>query len=222
MINTTMWQCPEGLIERALTECPIEGNRTSLNTPTGDFFYDSWKLKDEFKGTAWEELLNTLPYTIGEARIITLEPNQSYMSHSDIDNRWHLNLSGEQSYLIDLNNQKMYKQQVDNHWRYMFADKIHTAGNYGSVPRKQLVVREPLKRSYLKNLVDVEVTPAYEQFDYRYQFDNIISPWLNRKNQEGTLDNFVYKDTVVSFSISKHIQGQLEGIISDRFTIKYV
>lgn len=222
MINTTMWQCPEDLIQQALTTHPIEGNRTSLNAPTGNFFYDEWKIKDEFKGTPWEELLNTLPYTIGEARVITLEPNQSYMAHADIDNRWHLNLSGEHSYLIDLDNQKMYKQHVDNHWRYMFANKIHTASNYGSVPRKQLVVRELLKRSHHKNLIGVEITPAYEQFDYRYQFDNIISPWLNRKNQEGTLDNFVYKDTFVSFSIAKDVQGQLDAIISDKFNIKYV
>jgi hypothetical protein len=104
----------------------------------------------------------------------------------------------------------------------MLADKIHTASNYGSVPRKQLVVREPLKRSHFKNLINVEITPAYEQFDYRYQFDNIISPWLNRKNQEGALDNFVYKDTVVSFSIAEHVQGQLEAITSNRFNIKYV
>ncbi len=222
MINITMWQCPKGLIEQALSECPIEGSRTALNTPTGDFFYDSWQIKDEFKGTAWEELLSTLPYTIGEARVITLDPNQSYMSHADIDNRWHLNLSGEQSYLIDLDNQKMYKQRVDNHWCYMFANKIHTASNYGSVPRKQLVVRQPLKRSHHKNLINVEITPAYEQFDYRYQFDNIISPWLNRKNQEGALDNFVYKDTVVSFSIAEDVQGQLDAIISNKFKVIYV
>ena len=48
MINTTMWQCPKALIERALKEYPIEGSRTALNTPTGDFFYDKWKIKDEF------------------------------------------------------------------------------------------------------------------------------------------------------------------------------
>jgi len=221
MINTTMWQCPKALIERALKEYPIEGSRTALNTPTGDFFYDKWKIKDEFKGTAWEEVLNTLPYTIGEARVITLEPNQSYMAHADIDNRWHLNLSSIQSYLIDLDAQKMYKQNNDGYWRYMFADKIHTAGNYGSTPRKQLVVREPLKHSRFTNLVDVEITPNNEQFDYRYQFDNIISPWLNRKNQEGELDNFVYKDTFVSFKVAAHVVSELSQFPRTLFNLKY-
>ena len=221
MINITMWQCPKKLIEKAIKGCPIEGSRTALNTPTGDFFYDRWKLKYEFKGTPWEEVLATLPYTIGEARVIILEPNQSYMAHADIDNRWHLNLTGRHSYLMDLDAQKMYKQQYDGHWRYMFADKIHTAGNYGSTPRIQLVVREPLKHSRFTNLVDVEIIPAHEQFDYRYQFDNIISPWLNHKNQAGELDNFVYKDTFVSFSIAEHVKEELHVIMNPLFKINY-
>jgi len=222
MINATIWQCPPGLIEQALAEHPITGNRIVLNKPTGDFFYDPWIISDEFKGTVWEQVLDTLPYSIGEARIITLEPGASYMAHADIDNRWHLNLTGEHSYLIDLDKKEMYKQLQDNRWRYMFANRIHTASNYGSVPRRQLVVREPLKHSHHTDLVAVEITPTYDQFDYRYQFDNQISPWLNRKNQEGTLDNFVYKDTFVSFSIAEHVKDELSAFDSKRFDIKYV
>lgn len=222
MINITMWQCPKELIEQALTEHPIEGGRVALNAPTGNIFYDEWKIKDEFRDTVWEKVLATLPYTIGEARVITLEPNQSYMAHADIDNRWHLNLTSNQSYLIDLDAQKMYKQNNDGHWRYMFADKIHTAGNYGSIPRKQLVVREPLKHSRYTNLVGVEITPAQEQFDYRYQFDTIISPWLNRKNQSGELDDFAYKDSYVYFKIPEHIKEELAEFPRTKFNIKYV
>ena len=220
MINVTMWQCPKELIKQALEEHPLEGERVALNNPTGNFFYDTWKIKEEFRDTIWEKILNTLPYTIGEARIITLEPGESYMAHADIDNRWHLNLSGQLSYLMDLEEKKMYEQRLDGHWRYMFANKVHSAGNYGSVPRKQLVVREPLKRSHFTNLVNVEITPAYEQFDYRYQFDTILSPWLNRKNQKSTLDNFVYKDTFVSFSIAEHVLEELQDLPLKRFNIK--
>jgi hypothetical protein len=225
MITLTQWQCPPGLIQRALTECPIDGNRTALNTKTGDDFYDEWKLKDEFKSTPWEELLNTLPYTIGEARVITLEPGCSYMAHADIDNRWHLNLSGNQSYLTDLSNQQLYKQSPDNRWRYMLADRIHTASNFGSIPRKQLVVRELLQRSKFKNMIAITITPAYEQFDYRYQFDTIVSPWLNLKNQDGTLTDFVYKGELVSFKIAEHIKHELQELFSfsgTRFNVQYV
>lgn len=225
MINITTWQCPKELIKKAVEEHPNEGGRFVLNEPTGNFFYDEWKIKDEFKGTVWEEVLKTLPYRVGEARVITLAPNQSYMSHADIDNRWHLNLTGQQSYLMDLDAQKMYKQSTDGYWRYMFADKIHTAGNYGSTPRIQLVVRELLKHTRFTNLVSVEITPAYEQFDYRYQFDNIISPWLNRKNQAGELAEFIYSDTAVLFKIPAHVKDQLYELtayITDRFNINYV
>ena len=222
MINITAWQCPKELIEQALKDFPVEDGRTALNEPTGDFFYDQWTIKDEFKGTPWEEILSTLPYTIGEARVITLAPGQSYMAHADIDNRWHLNLTSRQSYLIDLDNEKMYKQNNDGHWRYMFADRIHTAGNYGSTPRHQLVVRELLKHTRFTNLIGVEITPATERFDYRYQFDNIVSPWLNRKNQAGELDDFVHKETTVSFKIPEHIKEEIEEILNPAFDIKYV
>jgi len=221
MINMTMWQCPPGLIEQALEEHPISNEVTVLNIPTGNFFYDSWTLKDEFKDTLWEQVLDTLPYTIGEARIITLTPGESYMAHADIDNRWHLNLTGEQSYLIDLDNQKMYKQRQDSHWRYMFADNIHTANNFGSIDRLQLVVREPLKHSIFPNLTAVTITPAYEQADYRYQFDNSISPWLNKKNQASELDHFAFNDNVVSFSIAEQAKQELEQFDKTRFTITY-
>ena len=70
MINVTMWQCPRELIIQALAEYPIEGSRTALNTKTGDDFYDEWKIKDEYKDTPWEKILNSLPYTVGEAREI--------------------------------------------------------------------------------------------------------------------------------------------------------
>jgi hypothetical protein len=221
MINTTSWQCPKELIERALAECPIEGSRVALNIPTGDFFYDNWKIKDEFKGTAWEEVLDTLPYTIGEARVITLAPGESYMCHADIDNRWHLNLTGDQSYLIDLEEHRMFKQVQDSHWRYMFASKLHTASNYGSIPRLQLVVREPLKHSKFANLISVSIAPAYEQNDFRYKFDNIISPWLNQKNQSGELDAFANNGISVSFKIPEHLKEELMETITTNFKVSY-
>ena len=64
MITKQIWVCPEGLIEQALKECPVTGENTVLNEPTGDFFYDSWKIKDIYKDTLWKEILDTLPYTI--------------------------------------------------------------------------------------------------------------------------------------------------------------
>ena len=172
-----MWQCPPGLIEQALKECPIPDGATVLNEPTGDFFYDGWKIKDLYKDTLWKEILDTLPYTIGQARIIKLEPGESYMAHSDIDNRWHLNLTGEQSFLIDLENKVMHECIRTNRWSFMDAGRIHAATNYGSIPRLQLVVREPLRRSRQPvDLVGIAIGPAYEQADFRLSLIHISEP----------------------------------------------
>lgn len=222
MISICKWQCSAELIQRALTEHHVEGVRITLNEKHGDFFYDPWVIKEEYKGTAWEELLETLPYAIGEARVITLQPAESYYAHSDIDDRWHLNLQGEESYLIDLTDQQMYQQICDTYWRHMDAGKLHTASNFGSIPRIQLVVREPLRHSEFKNLIDVRIEVAYEQYDYRYKFDKIFSPWLNRKNKERTLDQFNYRGEVVTFQIAEHVRAELDALSNDYFRITYL
>jgi len=219
MIKMCEWQCPPGLIQRALAEHPIEGNRPSLNRPLENFFYDPWIIKDEYKNTAWQELLETLPCSIGEARVITLQPSESYYAHADIDDRWHLNLQGEESYLIDLVDKQMYQQQCDNRWRHMDAGKLHTAGNFGSIPRIQLVVRELLNHSQFENLINVKIEVSHDQYDYRYKFDKIFSPWLNRKNKERTLDNFSYKGEVVTFKIAEHVKEELDQLANDDFKI---
>lgn len=221
MIITTDWGCHLYLIDQALRQLPVTEEVVTLNRPAGSFFYDPWVIKDEYKGTAWEEVLNTLACPIGEARIITLSPGESYMAHADIDNRWHLNLQGEHSYLIDLDQKVMWPCEKDGKWKFMFTHKIHTASNYGSIPRYQLVVRELLKRSASKDMINVSIEPAYEQHDYRYKFDNTISPWLNKKNQDGELDNFSHNGRQVSFSMSANLKDELVSLVNSDFKVRY-
>lgn len=221
MISNTSWRCPPGLIEQALKELPVDNKRTALNEPTGNFFYDAWQIKEEFKGTIWEEILSSLPYNVGEARIITLEPGESYMAHADIDDRWHLNLQGEESYLIDLEEIRMYKQVRDNKWRHMNAGKLHTASNYGSIPRLQLVVRELLRHSHYSDMISVTMEQAHEQHDFRYKFDNIFSPWLNHKNKEYELDNFAPNGATVTFKMARHLKDDFESMVSSDFKVTY-
>ena len=221
MITKQLWQCPSGLIEQALKEHPITGS-TVLNEPTGDFFYDTWKIKDLYKDTIWQQVLDTLPYTIGQARIIKMEPGESYMAHADIDNRWHLNLTGEQSYLIDLDNKIMHECTRDNHWSYMDASRIHAATNYGSVSRLQLVVREPLFKSRQPvDLVSISMEPAYEQHDFRYKFDKIFSPFLNRANQKYKLADFAHKTFTLSFKLERELFEEFKQLITPEFKITY-
>jgi len=221
MIKKQRWQCPEGLIEQALKECPITGT-TVLNETTGDFFYDNWVIKDLYKDTLWKEVLDTLPYSIGQARIIKMEPGDSYMAHADIDNRWHLNLTGEQAYLIDLDNRVMHECVRDNHWAYMDTSHIHAATNYGSVPRLQLVVREPLFRSREPvDLVSISMEPAYEQHDFRYKFDKIFSPFLNRANQQYKLADFAHTTFSLKFKLERELLEEFKKLITPEFKVTY-
>ena len=222
MVEGVLWQCPPGLIDRALTEHPIKDKRVTLNYPTGDFFYDRWEIKDEFKGTVWQEVLDTLPMSIGEARIITLDPEESYSAHADIDDRWHLNLTGEHAYLIDLDNRDMFECKRNNHWYIMDAGRIHSASNYGSIPRLQLVVREPLRTSRQpKNLIKVTIEPSGTAEHYRYVFDNIISPWLNVKNKNYQMANFSYLGPVVRFKLEAECKDELDALLTKDFIVTY-
>jgi hypothetical protein len=221
MIKKQRWQCPEGLIEQALKECPITGTIV-LNEPTGDFFYDNWKIKDLYKDTLWQQVLDTLPYTIGQARIIKMEAGDSYMAHADIDNRWHLNLTGEQAYLIDLDNKVMHECVRDSHWAYMDASRIHAATNYGSIPRLQLVVREPLFRSREpKDLISISMEPAYEQHDFRYKFDKIFSPFLNRANQKHKLADFAHTTFNLKFKLERELLEEFKQLVTPEFKVTY-
>jgi len=221
MITKQIWTCPEGLIEQALKEHPITGSIV-LNEPTGDFFYDKWQIKDLYKDTLWEQVLNSMPMSIGQARIIKMEPGDSYMAHADIDNRWHLNLTGEQAYLIDLDERIMYECERDSRWAYMDASCIHAATNYGSVPRLQLVVREPLRNSREPaDLVSISMEPAYEQHDFRYKFDKQFSPFLNRANQKHKLADFAHTTFSLTFKLEFELLEEFYKLITPEFKVTY-
>jgi hypothetical protein len=222
MITKQIWVCPEGLIEQALKEHPVTGEGTVLNEPTGDFFYDRWEIKELYKDTIWQQVLDTMPMSIGQARIIKLAPGESYMAHADIDNRWHLNLTGEQAYLIDLDNKVMHECTKDNRWSYMDASCIHAATNYGSIPRLQLVVREPLKRSRQPvDLVSIGMEPAYEQHDFRYKFDKIFSPFLNRANQKYKLSDFAHTTFCLTFKLERELFDEFKQLLTPEFKGTY-
>jgi hypothetical protein len=222
MITKQLWQCPPGLIEQALKEHPVTGEGTVLNEPTGDFFYDTWKIKELYKDTIWQKVLDTMPMSIGQARIIKMLPGDSYMAHADIDNRWHLNLTGEQAYLIDLDEKVMYECVRDNRWAYMDASRIHAATNYGSIPRLQLVVREPLFKSRQPvDLVSIGIEPAYEQHDFRFKFDKIFSPFLNRANQKYKLADFAHTTFNLTFKLEHELLEEFNNLITSEFKVTY-
>jgi len=220
MLSTTNYTTDPKLFQEACSQLPEAGMRTTINRPIGDFFYDSWVLKDEYKDTVWETLYNSLPVSKGEARIIILDPNQCYQRHADIDDRYHLNILGENCYLIDLVRDIMYPLEQDGIWYDMDASYLHTAANFGRRARIQLVVRKLLKKNRLVNPVDIAVTTTMTNADHaRHIFDNRVSPWLNQANKSGFISNFSHESVVVKFSIEKDKLDELHGVLPKEFQL---
>jgi hypothetical protein len=156
-------------------------NRCLINRPTGHWLYDSYEILPKWKNTALAKFLESLPFEIGEARLMKLQPGECYPAHADIDNRYHLNLTGnEQCFLIDLNTNKMHSVVNDGFLYYMDAGIRHTAVNFGDCDRIQLVIREPLPKVYdLSNMINLNIKFVDTQFNFRYEFDKHISPVIN-------------------------------------------
>jgi hypothetical protein len=219
MLCPTNYTVESYLLEEAIKQSDKDEFKLILNQPTGNFFYDPWVIKPEFIGTVWEDILNSLPLDKGEARIITLKPGTSYYSHADADDRWHLNLKSEYGFLCDLNNQQMHLLTPDGIWYDMDAGRIHSAVNFGHHDRVQLVVRQLLKSNVLKNPINIKIRLKETSPDYRYQFDRTISPWLNRANKKGSISNFKFLDTEVSFDIEVDELNSLKRIVPILFEI---
>lgn len=220
MLTKTEYTVDPDWIQEALTQLPGQDFRTPINQPIGDFFYDPWVIKPEFKNTVWEKLVNSIAEPVGEARIIVLKPQMSYHIHSDIDDRFHLNLQGESSYLIDFSNEKLHHLEADGQWYYMDAGRLHTASNYGRIDRVQLVVRKNLVRAELSNPKYVKIYSNISTLDdSRFVFDNTVSLWLNRANKRRIISNFKHSPTVVEFDIESDCYQELVDVLGNNFRI---
>lgn len=221
MLTSTNYTVDPKLFQEACYALPEAGMKTTINEPTGNFFYDPWKLKDEYKGTVWETLYNSLPVAKGEARIIILDPGHAYQSHADIDDRYHLNILGEECFLIDLVREQMHKLSQDGIWYDMNAGYHHTAANFGRLARVQLVVRKLLKRNKVDNPVAVTIKTKMGNLDHaRYKFDNHISPWLNSANKNGYITDFEYTISQVKFNLAASQLEYLKNYLPEEFILE--
>ena len=175
-----------------------------LNEPTGDFFYDEWKLLPEYKGTSLEELLTKLG-KVGEARINVMKPGECYTAHADIDDRFHLTLNSEHSFLTDIIWSKTFPCHADDTVYGMDAGRLHTASNYGYKNRYQLVIRRLLNRIDLQEpavitCMALQPTP----YNLRYLFDRSFSCLLNRLNKDGLISDFKkISDFCITFQVEQ-------------------
>ena len=182
-----------------------------LNEPTGDFFYDEWKLLPEYKGTSLEELLIKLG-KVGEARINVMKPGECYTAHADIDDRFHLTLNSEHSFLTDIIWSKTFPCYADDTVYGMDAGRLHTASNYGYKNRYQLVIRKLLNKIDLQEpavvtCMALQPTP----YNLRYLFDRSFSCLLNKFNKLGVMTNFEkMSDTSIKFEVeAEYVQEVL-------------
>lgn len=200
--------------------------RCQLNSPTGNWLYDPYTIKSEWRNTPFESLLTLLEksYPIGEARLMKLTPGTCYQSHADVDDRIHLNLtSNDQSYLVDLDSKKMHQLETDNSVYYMDASVKHIAANYGCTDRIQLVVRIRLPRisspTFVKKTIEFHNLPG----SFRYIFDNTVSQFISRKIKTGDIGFFnLVTDSKLEFILNedtlKNLLTRIEEIHKD-FTI---
>jgi hypothetical protein len=220
MLSKTNYTVDVSLFQEACNRLPSQDMKTTINRPTGNFFYDPWVLKDEFKGTVWETLYNSLPVSKGEARIIVLKSNQCYQIHADIDDRYHLTIQSEACYLMDLVHEQMYPLKQDGIWYNMDAGLLHTATNFGRRDRIQLVVRHLLKQNELADPVPVSLATTIDNADdARFMFDNTLSPWFNKANKLGYIANFSYSSIFVKFDIDQNKLDLLKNILPSEFKL---
>jgi hypothetical protein len=208
------------LIQEALQQLP-DDFKLAINKPTGRFFYDAWEIKDEFKDSALDNILKTLPEPIGEARLINLLPGQCYQSHSDLDDRYHLNLSGDDCFLIDIDSRSLHELVRDGHWYAMNAGPRHSAANFGQVCRTQLVVRKLLTLNELVNPVKIKLTAVrLDDNDARFFFDQSISVWLNQATKNGLITDFNYTPAAVTFTIERVAIDDFKTILYPEFEME--
>lgn len=220
MLTDTNYIVDTKLLQEACNSLPEAGMKITINQPSGNFFYDSWVLKEEYKGTVWETLYNSLPVSKGEARIIILDPAQCYQAHADIDDRYHLNILGEECYLIDLMQEKLHRLEQDGHWYNMNAGWRHTATNFGRCARIQLVVRHLLKKNKLINPIEIVLSTTISNTDdARFMFDNTLSPWFNLANKNGFISDFAHSPISIKFNIEKDKLASFKNILPTEFKI---
>jgi hypothetical protein len=220
MLTNTNYTVDPKLLQEARNQLPEHGMKITINQPTGNFFYDPWVLKDEYKKTVWETLYNSLPVSKGEARIIILDPARCYQRHADIDDRYHLNILGEECYLIDLVREQMFPLNQDGIWYNMDAGFLHTATNFGRCARIQLVVRHLLKQNKLVDPVTISLTTTVSNpDDARFIFDSTLSPWFNEANKLGFINGFEHSAVTIKFNIEQDNLKSFKRILPAEFKI---
>jgi hypothetical protein len=153
-------------------------------TDEGRLFNGPYRTKSEFVGTPLGDVLKALG-NVGEARLLKLKPEESYMAHSDPDDRLHMSIiTNEYTRIIDLDANQMYHLPVDGSVWLMDTGPIHVASNFGAHERIHLNIRVLLpdvKEGW------VRFTVEGGDYDWRHIIQISITRWMNRALKEGKM-----------------------------------
>lgn len=196
-----------------------------MHTTNNNFFYGERQLLDRYKGTEFERLWNSLE-SPGEAQIQVLDRGRCYIGHCDVDDRYHITLFGNNSYLIDIEKNNLFPTEIDNTVWFLETSTKHTAANFGTVPRVQLVIRKLLNKNKLKNPIPVFLHLQSEDTHFknaaRYKFDTMVQSFINIGiNKNKTVDQFkgdlatASSDVAVYFEIEQDCLADVEQLASD-------
>jgi hypothetical protein len=113
----------------------------------------------------------------------------------------------------------MYHIITDGKWHAINTGIKHSAVNFGSRSRTQLVVRKLLTIGNISSPANVVITLKEIVEDRRFIFDDIISPWLNRINKQGALSNFKFQEFEVRFTTEQSLIPELKKITESHFNV---
>lgn len=186
--------------------CLDFGKRIALNETAGNLFNGPFTIKPEFKGTPLGEVLDSLG-EIGEARLMRLSAGESYMAHSDPDDRIQMAiLTNPYSYLIDLEKEKMYHLPADGTLWYMDTGPRHIAANFGSRDRLHLNVRMLLP-SLKENPVHIKMLGG--DYDFEYVIHTNMSAFMNRAIKNGDVTGFQWlndREIIITYREEKVLE----------------
>jgi hypothetical protein len=165
------------------------GKRLDLNSSTGQFFNDPWKIKSDLIGTPLGNVLESLG-DIGQARLLRLESAESYTAHYDPDDRIHLAIiTNPYSFLVNITDNKLYHIPADGRLWHMNTGKLHVASNWGAHPRIHLNIRVLLPH-FNGSQPGVRFKILTGNFDWKQEAYTEVMGLINYGFKQGLVSSF--------------------------------
>jgi hypothetical protein len=196
-------------------------NKTIICTDeTRNKYYEPAVLLDSFKGTAVETVLNTIPDAISLLAVIIQDPGDSYPIHTDIQDRYHLNIKSKHSYFLDFEKNRLIPIETDSKLYIMDTGIYHSATNYGNERRIQLGATKMLTPKTLKNPQDIVIEFLGNEKEQNFYFNYYIIPWMNRADKRNIVDRYVRpKNNKMFFTVEKDFLNEVENICNQYFKL---